>query len=267
MHTRRAQNRRGFVFLYVLAVVVVGTITIGATIDASLFKARVAERRVQSYRTQHEALSVRDMIRLWLMQQNQANQRRPPSENPMLILSRTPGATQRFTLDSGVVVNVSVEDAQGTLLARLDESLAIDDYEWLYGALSRLPQNRVDLIRRHGPVEVSLRSAPDEVLGVIAEGDADLASALIEARDSRVTDPSSFSRLLASSGIGTETAQRMLRRIAITPTLWEMDIEVIDPNADAIRRYTMIVEQTSTFPVVHRWGPDTDGEFGLESSR
>ena len=36
---------------------------------------------------------------------------------------------------------------------------------------------------------------------------------------------------------------------------FDMDVEVIDPNSTTIRRYTMIVEQTSTFPIVHRWGP------------
>jgi len=230
------------------------------------FKSRIVEEQAQAYRTQHEALSVRDMIRLWLMQQNQSSRRRAPSSNPILALARTPGATQRFTLQSGIVVSVSIADAQGTALARLDDSLTPNNYQWLLSVLSRLPQDRVDLIRRHGPITVSLWSASDEVLIAIAEDDFDLGRALIDARDQEISDPAGFARLLSSSGINSEVAQRMLRRIAITPTLWEMQIEVIDPNATAIRRYTMIVEQTSAFPVVHRWGP-ADGSKQPETRR
>lgn len=260
----RAHNRRGFVFLYVLAVIVIGTISIGATLSVSTFKSNIAERRVQSYASQHEALSVRDIVLWWLMRQNQQSQRQAPSENPMLALARSPGASQRFTLESGVVVNVSVADAQGTILARLDDTLSAANYDWLFSALSRLPQDRVDLVRRHGPVKVSLFTASDEVLMAIAGGDTDVGGALIEARETGISDPAAFARLLASRGVETDVAQLMLRQIALTPTLWETDIEVIDPNADRIRRYTMIVEQTSTFPVVHRWGPDTDPDESVQ---
>ena len=221
MIASRAHTGRGFVFLYVLAVIVIGTISIGATLSASAFKSNIAERRVQSYTRQHEALSVRDIVLWWLMRQNQENQRRAPSENPMLALSRSPGASQRFTLESGVVVNVSVEDAQGRILARLDDTLPAAEYQWLLTALSRLPQDRVDLVRRHGPVKVSLLTAPDEVLLAIAGGDTEVGGALIEARETEISDPAAFARLLASRGIETEVAQLMLRRVALTPTLWE----------------------------------------------
>ena len=247
--------RRGFVFMVVLMVIVIGTITIGATVSASSFKSRVNESRVRAYRTQHEALSVRDIIRWWLMQMNNSGGRREAGVNPLMALDESPESSKRFTLESGVVIRVTVRDAQGTMLARLDDSLSPENFEWLFEALKRLPQERVDLIRRHGPLTVSLRSATDEVLGALAEGDAEMAEALIDIRGIGVPDPATFAREMNSRGFDTERTQQMLRRVTITPTLWKMDVEVIDPNSANIRRYTMIVEQTSTFPIVHRWGP------------
>ncbi len=252
----RTNSRGGFVFLFVLMVIVVGTIAIGATINAMNFKSRVAELRVQQYRTQHEVLSVRDIIQWWLMQQNRSGaSRRSNQDNALMLLARTPGATQRFALESGVVVIVTVRDAQGTILARLDDSLTPDNYNWVYGLLSRLPQDRVDLIRRHGPLAISIMSASDEVLTSIAENDFELASALISARDGGITDPASFAQTLAAEGIEPAVTQVLLSRITLSPRLWELQIELIDPNAFQSRRYTMIVEQSSTFPTVHRWGP------------
>jgi len=253
---RRTVSRGGFVFLFVLMVIVVGTIAIGATINAMAFKSRVTELRVQQYRTQHEVQSVKHMVQWWLMQQNRARaSRRSNQTNALLLLAQTPGATQRFTLETGLVVVVSVRDAQGTILARLDDSLSPSNYEWVFGVLSRMPQERVDLVRRHGPLSVSIMSASDEVLTAIAENDFELVSALISARNEGITDPATFAQTLASQGIEPAVTQALLSHVTLTPTLWEMQIEVIDPNADLTRRYTMIVEQSSTFPIVHRWGP------------
>lgn len=251
-----ATPRRGFVFLMVLMLLGIGTITITAGLIRTDFRARVAQQRLESYRRHHELLGVRDLVFTWL---NRAE------TDEILALAASGDDAYRIALNESITIRITVADGQGTI--RLRDLDAIGDpllREWMIEVLGRIPPERMnDLTRRVGPVPISLHGIPDVLIDAIAGDDSLLGSGLREARDKRVEDASGLLRTLLDIGVDANVAQTTARRFVFTPQLWRFDIEAFHHDLGISRRYLVLAQKgdlsRAGVTKLHEWRYVEDG--------
>jgi len=155
-----------------------------------------------------------------------------------------------------VVILISVQDGQGTVLRSLDAVQDPDTQRWLVEVLSRLPQGRPDLTRRSGNWRISLNAAPDEVLEALAAFDGRTLEALREARTAK--DPTEFQMIMERRRVEPLVQQVLMNGLVFEPTLWRMNIEVVHP--DRISRYTLLAEKKLNSTKLHEWRPVGESE-------
>ncbi len=244
-----AGHRSAYVFLIVLVFLVISTILTAAALRRAGMQAVVAEDQLHSYMRHHELQGVRAIADVWLM-------RNDASSLEELANSGEPVTRQ---LVEDVVYRIYVQDGQGTVLNNLLGITGSVPQTWLVQMLSRLPPDRPDLTRAVGPWQLSIRSAPDEVLEAMAGGDPALAIALRQARDEDVKDAADLIARLQNAGADVLASQAIARNVTFKPTLWRIDIEVERPP-DPIRRYVLLVQKARNIPRTLEWRAIAHGE-------
>lgn len=243
MRTWHTARGRGFVFLTVLLMLAVATIVLTVALQRSNLQATIAQRQIDGYVEHHELLGVRDYANNWLTRQNEPGKLAEYAEKG--------DVAHRFALDEGTVLRIHVADGQGTVLRSLATITSPETRRWLAGVLSRIPQDSIGLTRRAGPPQVSIRSAPDEVLQAIAGGNPELFSALVAARSKEVKTPVELLQALDRAGVDANVAQTLSRHLVVEPTLWRLNVEAVHP--EGIRRYTLLAEKRMNLTQMHEW--------------
>lgn len=247
----RAAGPRGFAFLLLLSMLVVAAIVVATGLRRASAHALLVEKQLEGYRRHHEMLGIRDYIRTWIG--------RPKNDAAQLTQFAAAGEpVHRLVLDHTVVVLISVQDGQGTVLRNLADVSNAEMRRWLVELLGRLPRDRPDLTRRSGPPHISLRHAPDEVLDALAAYDPRTSEALREARDRGVANPTELQMLLTRAGVETMLAQAVMKYITFEPSLWRLNVEVVYP--DRVNRYTLLAEKRANISSLHEWRPVPDSE-------
>lgn len=236
------RQRRGFVFVMVLALIGVATITLASAIRRATLQGQLAQMQIEGYERHHEMQGVKALVQMYLFRQDAQDLRD-------LASSGTPVQTIRF--DNAKTIRLYVQDGQGTVLRNLMEVDDAEGQRFLEATLSRLPPGRLDLTRLSGPWKVSLAAAPDEVLVAIAGDDPSLASALIAARDEEVGNTGEMLQMLDSHGVETVTAQAVSRNLDFEPFVWRIDVEVIDRRGD--RYYSTMASRRGNLPRILEW--------------
>lgn len=248
----RPRCEAGYVFLIVLVFLVISTIITAAALRRAGMQALIAEDQFQSYLRHHELQGVRAIADVWLLRNDAAD----------LEKNANTGEPVTKQLVEDTLYRIYIQDGQGTVLNNLVGISGSVPQTWLVEMLSRLPQDRPDLTRAVGPWQLSLRSAPDEVLEAMAGGDPALAIALRNARDDGVNDPAKLIEALQEAGADVLAAQAIARNVTFKPTLWRIDIEV-ERTPDPIRRYVLLVEKARNLPRTLEWRVIDRGEAVL----
>lgn len=231
--TRAARGvpRRGFAFVLVLGLLVMAGLVLTVGLSRGVNHSLAVERQIDDYRRHHELLGLRDLTELWL-RKLQPGKLREYAESGDVV--------NRLIVGNDLVVLFRVRDGQGSVLTRVDRVPDQNTREWLVTILSRLNPERPDLLRAHGPPQMSLAAVDDEILRAIAGDDDDLFQALVRGRDDRADDRASLAATLNRARISPTISQQISQLLTIDPQLWILEIEVVQDNRS--RFYEILAE-------------------------
>lgn len=237
-------HRRGFLILAVMGLLIIAVAAIGWSIQRTTFASATVDLRIQGYRDHHEVQGLKAIVARWFsMRETRAavkDRTRRGLVEPDYIAD----------LPNDTTIRLWLTDGQGTILARLDGVPSIQTQELLLEALRRIPVDRDDLVRRHGPAPTSLWSAAPETLLAFAGGDPGLAGALERmAADDPPRDNGEFVRRLMAEGFAEQRARDLTLVLTLEPTLSRVDAEVTD--AFGTRRYAVLVGEQDGLPRIY----------------
>ncbi|MGD9691329.1 MAG: hypothetical protein AB7G17_00640 [Phycisphaerales bacterium] len=257
-------SRRAFVLPMVILTALVASLVVGVAMQRHAAQELLARRQVEEYRRHHDMLGAQAIIRFWLSRK----------QNPELAeLARQKTPVHKFSLPGGLRITVWLEDGQGLVKADLTEVFPQEKREWFGAVLARMPQGRGDLVRRVGPVEISLNAAPREVLAALRADDASFAELVIGARDRERLTQASMTQLLERSGFTATEIGDVARLVTYDTTLWRLRVEAEEVDR-SIRTFTALVETRAgamgvNMPSLHEWREETPHERAslVESAR
>lgn len=250
-------TRRAFVMPVVILLTLGASLAIAVAFQRHSAQRLMVQRQILEYRRHHDMLGVQTILRLWLSKQTPADMVRHGARRD---------AAHRFALPGGLKVAVYAADGQGAAKVDLSQEQPADRQQWFQELLYRLPENRPDLIRRTGPAEISVNSAPREVLGALREGDRELADVLIAARLRAPLTAGTFRQALERANVSAEEITDINQRVVFEPIIWKLTVEA--GEGDDLRVFTVLAEVRAngvlSNPTLHEWrevrpdAPDPD---------
>lgn len=228
---------KAFALPMVIMLTAVAGIMIGVLLDRQSAQALSVKRQVDEYREHHFGRGAKEIIDYWL---------RTRGNKPVRELLDPSGKALDVTLADGTVISLRLFDAQGTLNADRATLAAagMPGPRRAYDELAATAGQRLPLLtRKLGPVEVSLATAPPEVIAAIVnanvspEKQSDLAAALMELRGRTSIAAEDLSEAL--NGIGLENSERdaISRLVAADPTFFRAILEARSPDGRTTARY------------------------------
>lgn len=257
MTARRSRfDCRGFTMLLVIGVMAIATTVIAFNLKRLNFRAGSVQRQIEQYELHHEIQGVRDIVTLWLSN--------PTTRTKLSEHAGSEEPAHTVTMAGGLTVRVFVRDGQGTLLANLANTDDVAQQELMITALTRLPENRPDLIRRSGPIQMSFYAMPHEVIEAISP-DEIIASGMIELQSDPEVTRANLSTKLLELGAEMAAFQQIRPMITLSPEVWGLDVVAFDPAAaeaeDQYRLYTVLAQVSGPLPVIYEWRPVGLEEF------
>lgn len=228
--SRATPPRRGFVFILVLGLLVLGSIMLGVALSRASNQTLAVQRQIDNYRRHHELLGVLDVVEHWLKNQPSTKIREHVINNDVIY---------RMVVSGDIVIVVRVFDGQGRVLTRIDQARDHIAREWMLSMLARMPQDQPELFRSQGPAQISLLGAPEPVIRAIAGDSDELYEGLRAAQDAKVTDGAAFLSSLTKAGVASSTAQDVMRLMTLDPKLYRLEAEVV--QGDDIRLYEILM--------------------------
>lgn len=235
-----APSRRGFVLPLVILIGVLAAVTVAVSLQRLSVQQGMVQRQINAYHRHHDMLGAKAVIRFWVTKQQDLSK----------VASETRPA-HRFSLPGGMRVTVYISDGQGSAKGDFDDETSPERRRQFEQFFYRLPAGRSDLVRRTGPPEISVNSAPREVLAALRPDDAGLAGLLLQARERRRLDAGSFRQVLERAGVRQEEINDIMRLVVYEPALWKLTVEA---EQDGERRtFTALVEPRQSEPALHEW--------------
>lgn len=257
-------TRRAFVLPMVILTSLVAALVVAVAMERHSAQELMSQRQVEEYRRHHDMLGAQAIIRFWLSRKNNI-------ELSELASSNRPA--HRFALPGGLRITMRLEDGQGLLKADLTGVAPAEKREWFEMALVRLPFGRGDLVRRVGPPEVSVNSAPREVLAALRADDASFAELVISERERARLTQATMTQLLERNGLTATEIGEVARLVTYDTTLWRLRVEAEEDDR-SIRTFTALVETRAgvmgmNMPSLHEWREETLAERAswMESAR
>ncbi len=255
---------RGFVLPMVILTALVASLVVGVAMQRHAAQELLARRQVEEYRRHHDMLGAQAIIRFWLSRKQ---------NNELADMAQQKRPAHRFALPGGLRITMWLEDGQGLAKADLTDVFPQEKRDWFGAVLARLPVGRGDLVRRVGPPEISVNSAPREVLAALRADDASFAELVIGERDRARLTQSTMSQLLERSGFTATEIGEVARVVTYDTTLWRLRVEAEEDDR-SIRTFTALVETRAgvmgvNMPALHEWREETPSERAsmVESAR
>lgn len=228
---------KAFALPMVIMLTAVAGVMIGVLLDRQTAQALSVKRQADEYREHHFGRGAKEIIDYWL---------RTRGNKPVRELLDESGKALDVTLADGTVISLRLFDAQGTMNADRATLAAagVPAPRRAFDELAATAGPRLSsLTRKLGPIEVSLGTAPPEVIAAIVnanvspEKQSDLAAALIELRGRTSLAPEDLSEAL--NGIGLENNERdaITRMVAVDPTFFRAILEARTPDGRTLARY------------------------------
>lgn len=250
-----AGQRRGFVFLTVLLLMVVAVATIGWSIARARAQSAVVAMQLAEYHRHHELLGVRSIVRDWLSEAD--------VQRGLAGFSRQEEAAYALELPTGELITLFVEDGQATALARLDIAMPIHQRAIQIDILSRLPRNNPRYTRSVGPVKISFWGASPEVLLAACRGNYNLLNSILNLREQATLTNAQFLTEIRNAGFDGGEGQELLSILEFNPVLWRVNVEVLTHNR--LNRYTLLAEVRGNVAEILEWRALPEGKGFIES--
>jgi hypothetical protein len=217
---------RGFALPLVIAFALVAGVLLAMMLERQTAHLLTHQRQYESYQFSHATRGLGESIDAWI----RSNQTKPIAD----ALDRDGWAFDLAT-EAGGAVKVYLFDGQGLALADLSglrRDLAEAGLEVLRALRDLHPEEAGRLVRREGPLAVSVNAAPPEVLEAVidsvlrGEGTKDLMSEISVGRGgTRVIDDEALTRVFADSQVPQELKARLQGLLTASPILWRVEAE------------------------------------------
>lgn len=234
----RGARRRGFVMPMVLLLSMVVAIVAALLLERMATQDLVVRRQVHNYRMHHFERGVREVVGAWIASLNQ---------QPLDKMLEEDGHALDLKLPDGSIAAVYLFEGQGSLLARPDGLTEVqrEDGAAVVRELWRITggEPAPEYFRPVGPLAVSAKSAPDEVLLAIGAavagegGGARFAEALLDKRNSGVEVTEEDLTNAINEHLEGEGRDRVRRLITARPDLWVAVIDVYGPGQRLVSRF------------------------------
>jgi type II secretory pathway pseudopilin PulG len=239
--TRLHSHRRAFALPLVVLLTVIAGIILAAMLDRFGTQQTFAQRQLDQYRDHHIARGLQEAIQAWVNSVDTQTQSLKASLGDR-------GKAFDLELD-GQRITVYLEDGQGTALAEF-AGLSPDEMRTAAEVLNQLHQNARresrQLIRREGPLAVSVRSADERVLTAVARACCDSARAtrvvseLMRVRNDEDFTIATMAEALTKAAVEGEERVKLMQMLATEPTLYRGVAEAPRQGGGVIR-YTFNV--------------------------
>lgn len=274
----RARRVRAFALPLVILLTLVVSLAVGVLMQRNSVGYLAARRQADSYINNHAGLGMREMVSQWLS--TVRGRLRESLEDD--------GYAFSLELPGGDRVDVFFDDAQGSVLSRTDmltgrrreivemmnayldvmeqtgremsnehpgEGLGPrESFEVRQRAHGRAgePIETMPMKREWGPSEISIRTAPVEVLEALASAVTDpkkaqkVAEALVKRRDDQSTTRDlavdEVTRTLRELDVGDEAIREIGAMLVYTPTLYRVTAEQRSSNGELISKAVGLLE-------------------------
>ena len=235
LRTVRSGRRRGYAMVMALLTTVSTTAMIAIMIERQITQRLAAARQIEAYQRHHSAKGFQEIIDSWLR-----------SLGGQSLSSMIADGDVVLTLDlgSGTIASVSFADAQGAVLAS-PAGLSGQDFTDARAMRSYLPRSVRDpslppLTREVGPLAVSMRSAPPEVLEAAfsavagTSGAREFAQRLLTIRAEGPIQQSDVAKIGIALGLPGEVRSRLNDVLVPEPSLWFVTVEIRSGPGDSL---------------------------------
>ncbi|MCK6476147.1 MAG: hypothetical protein L6Q35_04865 [Phycisphaerales bacterium] len=231
--------RRGFALPLVVMLAMAGTLLVAVMLDRQSGQTLMLGRQVEGVRAFHFQRGLREIIQAWVR-----NQTRYARQMPLRAAIDPDGRIGEISLADGTHIVLYVFEGQGTArrgtvgLNRQER----DDAQTVLDILGPLsPQEQKAQTREHGPVAVSIFSAPVETLAAIVdhvtggEHSGDVLEAILTLRDDPNVTTNGLAKPEITQHLEDGKAEELQRLLTMTPRLWEVVLEAdLGPDFSAV---------------------------------
>ncbi len=249
---RGGAQRRGYALALVVALSAVFVIMVALMLDRDSVSVRAARRQAQTYADHHLSKGMQEGLAAWM---------RSNAGEPIGAALDDDGLAFTIEADSGQSVEVYLEQAQGTLLADLSgltgPALEVG-LRALKGVVEQTGGDRAligRMTRTHGPLQVSVREAPVEVLRAIAGAvlDSTKAEDLVSQIEQARAEGESWERvnlgpIFTQVNVSEEERALLQMMLAGETALWRVVLQAVPrtprPGVEPVR-YGGLLHATS----------------------
>lgn len=234
-------SRRGFALPLVVLLTVIAGILLAALLERFGTQQTFAQRQLEQYRDHHIARGLQEAMQAWVNSVDTQTQSLKASLGER-------GKAFDLELD-GQRVTVYLQDGQGTALAEF-AGLSPDEMGTAAEVLDQLRQQDSrearQLIRREGPLAVSVRAADERVLTAVARACSSSARAprvvaeLMRVRDEEEFTIATMAEAFTRAGVEGEERVKLMQMLVTEPTLYRGVAEAPRAGGGVIR-YTFNV--------------------------
>lgn len=236
-----ARSRSAFVMPLVLVLALVGGIMAAVALERAAGMGRLAEVQRRGYRDRHLERGLCEVIGQWT-----ASLVGLPLER----MIASDGFVMGLTLPGGDAVAVYMFDGQGSVLTD-PTGLTAQERQDMEGVLEALeavaPEARGEWFRPVGPLAVSARAAPAEVLEAVGRyatqgrGGARFAQELVRRRHRGELTPADLASAMNAEDMTPRQREIVQRLVVLQGELWMVVADVYAPSPGAemtlVRRY------------------------------
>lgn len=258
-----SSSRRGYALPLVLLLALVASVVMAMVLDRQRTQTLSQKRQLDHYRDDHFAKGMQEAIDAWM---------KSVAARPFNELLEADGHALDMDLAGGVTLRLYAFDGQGSVLteiislsgeARVDAANLISELSQLppelRATLTGFQRGRLtELTRRHGPLQISVNSAPEPVLhaairyAFAGSNSTDPVKAIVEARSSKVLAAADLSDVIAKLKGEAEQRNVLSRILTTQPVLYRLEARLFRTGASAdappaaiYAGYTMISGRSS----------------------
>jgi type II secretory pathway pseudopilin PulG len=236
-----SRRRGGFALPLVVLLTVIAGILLAAMLDRFGTQQTFAQRQLEQYRDHHIARGLQEAMQAWVNSIDTQTQSLKASLGER-------GKAFDLELD-GQRVTVYLQDGQGTALAEF-AGLTTDEMRVAADVLDQLQkqdrQEARQLIRREGPLAVSVKAADERVLMAVARACCDSSRAsravteVLRVRDDEEFTIATMAEAFTKAAVEGEERVKLMQMLVTEPTLYRGVAEAPRQGGGVIR-YTFNV--------------------------
>jgi hypothetical protein len=238
--------RRAFALPLVILLSLVVGISTAMMLERQAAQSYFVQRQITAYQDDHLGKGMEEIINQWLA---------GASTRPIEERLQSDGRALEMRLAGGVTLTLYVRDGQGAALQDLSSLTgeALQDARGILrelrrdGALSAQRRNargrNADpILRMHGPVQISINSADQDVLRAVlrsitgSDRNESYLGAIRRARAEGRIDPNKFSTINAESDLTPEERAKIERVLTSVPRLWILEAVITRTNPAPLER-------------------------------